>query len=184
MPSLKLSPKNKIYIAITLWVVVVFILFWYGFPVFERVNLSAANQVLNKSKQFQELQQQQASYQAGKNDLETMSKKPYQPTDFFSKDTSVVNEIEALEKLAKDNSLELELTVTGTKAGAAKAPTQGDFLQIPYTLSLTGTTANLVNFLQYYENLKFITHAQALDITTAKEGQIRATMSAVFYVQK
>lgn len=180
----KFSHKNKIYVSLAIWFVVTFIIFWYGFPVIESGTLAADGQVLAKAKQYQDLQQQQASFQAGKKDLETLAKKPYQPSDFFSKDTSVVKEIETLETLAKSQNLELDLQVTGTKASASKAPTSSDIVQIPYTIALTGSYSNLVSFLQTFENLSFITHAQGLDIAALKEGQIKATLSAIFFVQK
>lgn len=180
----RFTSNQKIYVTIGVWVIMTGFLFWYGFPAFEVSNLVQANGVLAKSKLYQDLQQQQASFQAGKKDLETLSQKSYQPSDFFSQDTSVVKEIETLESLATIQKVQLDLSVTGTKANAVKAPTVGGIVQIPYTLSLTGTTQNIVSFLESFENLRFITHADHIDISAVKDGQIKVTLSAIFFVQK
>lgn len=179
-----ISKKKRIYVGLGVLVIATFIIFWFIFPAIESGNLSAANKVLSKSKQYQELLQQQASYEAGKSDLETLTKKPYQPSDFFSKDTSVVKEIETLENLAKDEKLKLDLQVTGTKSTGQKAPTTGDIVQVPYTLSLTGSLAGIEAFLERFENLKFITHAQSVEFASVTDGEVKANLSAIFFVQK
>jgi hypothetical protein len=180
----RISNNRKIYVSITAWLLASGFLFWYGFPAFEVSNLVQARKVLEKSKMYQDLQQQQASFQAGKKDLETLAKKPYQPGNFFSQDTSLVKEIVTLENLAATQNVQLDLQVTGTKATATKAPTAGDVVQLPYTIVLTGTTPDVVSFLEYFENLSFVTHATHIDVSSIKDGQIKATLSAIFFIAK
>ena len=180
----KLSFKYKILSLGGVWLVMLLILFGWLFSWLQGFNTDHAIDVLAKRKEYAELQAEQKSYIQGKADLDNLAKKDIQPSSFFSKDTSLVGEIQTLEKLASDSGLKIVLGIAGTSKVAEKANSKSDLLIIPYTLQLTGSYDGAFAFVSGLENLPFITHVKHLQITTTGKDTVSLTMGSVFYIQK
>ncbi len=179
------SYKYKLYLAIGIFIVTCVALFSYLFKLMDNSNIALAKGTKEKYKEYQDLVAEQKNYEAGKQDIASLAKKAIQPEDFFSRDTSLVNEIKTLESTSKNFNLSLDLSVSGTADKAVKAPgAAGPIVAIPYTVSLDGQFDKTVNFMENLEHLNFITHIRSVNITAQENNGIKAVLSGNFYIKK
>jgi Tfp pilus assembly protein PilO len=180
--------RNKIYIMMAAYLACCFALFGYGFTLLEGSNDAAATALKDRRRQYNDLLNEQRSFELGNQDLTTLGTKPYQPDDFFSQDVHVVNEIKTLEALGQESGLEFDLAVSGTAASGTKTPgVTGEIISIPYTINLTGKFADITAFLRRTEQLGFITHIKALSLIAEEgenAGKVKALLNATFYIKK
>lgn len=180
----KFSYKYRIYALIVCWIAAVGILFGYFFGLLNTRNAAKVEELVVKKKELLELQAEQKSFQLGKADLENLEKKEIKPENFFSKDTSLVKEIQSLENLAASNKVKLNLGISGTSTSLTKAKTTSELLVVPYSMQVEGTYSDVVRFMQGLEFLTFITHARVLSIQATTNGSVSATLSMMFYIKK
>lgn len=175
----------RIYIISAAVGIICLILFFYGFGIMDSYNESVATRVAAKNKEYQELVQEQHSYEQNQKDLKDLAAKPLQPDNFFSQDVRLVKEIKTLEGAADQFDVTLELKVAGTvNQGLPVKGTTSGIVSIPYTMSVTGTFSNVVMFLDKIEHLSFVTHVGALTVNAADKGAVKATIAATFFLQK
>lgn len=181
----QMKSKNKIFLALALWVGFCATMFFYFFNILDKANQSTLNSMTEQRKDLASLKAERESYRLAKQDLEDLAKKNYQPTDFFSKDISLVAEIKTLEALGEQMGVTLQLSgVSGTASTAAKANTVTALAAIPYSIYLTGKLEQVVKFIETVENLSFITKTNALSISAAENGNVSAVLAASFFIKK
>lgn len=179
------SAKNKIYFAIFVWAVLAFACFGFVFKKLTASNIASLDRIAVLKKEQSELEAEKASFLQGKHDLEKLSLQAIQPESFFSRDITLVNEIRRLEQIARDLNLVMNLSgVSGTLKSAKRAPTKAEIYQIPFTINVQGSQANVVSFMEYLENLEFLTSVGTVAISSAAEGAINTTFTASFYLKK
>ncbi len=181
---MKLSYKYKIVVLVGVWLVASFILIFYVFGWINQGSQKKIAEILELKKEQMELQAEQTSYQLAKSDLELLEKKDIKPENFFSKDTSLVNELRTIEALAEKHNLVLTLSIAGTANTLGKAKTSGELLLVPYSISLGGEYVDIVNFLKSMEKLSFITHLRTVSFGATGQGKASLTTSALFYIKK
>lgn len=179
----KFNSQTKIYLLLTVWLVLVLFSVFYGFGLVNSVNQIKLNDIQAKKKEQLELEAEQKSYLSGKADLELLAKKTIQPEDFFSKDTSLVREIRELEAAAKRHSLELNFSIAGTSKVLTKAKTKGELLIAPYSLGLTGNYSGLLGFLKEVEDLNYITYINNINLQTSGANKASLSAGANFFLK-
>jgi Tfp pilus assembly protein PilO len=108
-----------------------------------------------------------------------------QPEDFFSRDITLVKELEVLEGLKQRFNVQTQIGgISGTVTSAGKAKTTTPLAVIPYSISVTGPLSDVVDFIETLENLSFITNVNNVSVTAADSGKVNASMSADFYLRK
>jgi Tfp pilus assembly protein PilO len=131
------------------------------------------------------LEAEKQSFDFAQKDLEQLSRMPLQPENFFSQDVTLVSELETLEKLGSQLNVRVELSgISGTVKNAAKAKTASDIVTIPYNISVRGSYPQIVNFLEYFENLPFVTTLTSLAIRSTGEGEVIMSGNALFYLKR
>lgn len=171
--------------AIVVFVVACVVLFGFLFKIMDNSNSALASTTKQKYKEYQDLVAEQKSYEAGKQDIATLALKSVQPEDFFSRDTSLVNEIKTMESTSNNFNLNLNLSVSGTADKAIKATgVTGPIFAIPYTFTLDGKFDKIVNFMESLEHLNFITHMKSVILVAKENGVIQATLNGNFYIKK
>ena len=167
------------------FVVIAAAMFLFGFGLLEGRNAAVGAEVTAKKQEYDQLLQEQKSYQAGKNDLATLKTKSVQPEDLFSQDTHVVREIKALEDLSKAGGLDMVLQVAGTaKEAQPLKNASGKLYIVPYTLVLTGPFDKVLNFIDNTEHLDFVTSVRTLTIAAQKGNVVKVSISADFYIKQ
>lgn len=180
-----LSHKNKIIVAGCCFVIVTAVLVSYIFPLFDKTNAALAGKTLDARKEQAELEAEQRNFELGKRDLTNLAQKPFQPDNFFSNDTSLVKEIKILEDAAKNLSIDLATTVTGTVGSAPKAKTTTDIRMVPTTVQAIGSYVALMQFMQTLEHLSFIMNVKTITISpTDVSDRVSLSLTGNFYVKK
>ena len=180
-----MSTGTKIYISLSLWLAICATMFFSGFKILDRGNHAALVQISKQKNQMLSLQAEAESYRLAQQDLRDVTQKKYQTSEFFSQDVTLVKEIEILESLGKTRGVNLSLGgISGTINTVPKAQTKGQLFLVPYSVSVNGPLNNVVDFIETLENLDFITTLNSLNITSAGDGNINASMGAKFYIRK
>lgn len=180
---LKTDFKKRIIVSSTCFVLFSFGLFGYLFPWFQRSNASLGERVLAERKEVLLLEAEQRNFEQGKRDLDALAQKTIQPADFFSSDTSLVQEIRTLEALTKSLGINLSLAVAGTIDKAPKAKAATEIRIIPLTMQVTGEYGSLVQFLENLEHLPFITSIHSVTVVPQEDNEVLLTLVGNFYVK-
>jgi Tfp pilus assembly protein PilO len=157
----------------------------YFFKIFDKTNLQTIAKITEQRKELSSLEAEQESINLAKQDLKTMSGNRLQPGDLFSRDVTLVKEIETLENLGAKLKVNFALSgLSDTVQSASKAKTQGDLVTVPYSINLNGPFPRVVDFIETMENLDFITHLNTMSLSSADNDTVTANMTAIFYLQK
>lgn len=179
-----LKAKYKIYIICLIWVVLVAAMFLYGFKIIDHSNTVLVSSFADQQHKLAVLQAEEQSYKQATSDLTKVQNEKYQPDDLFSKDTTLVNELQTLEALATTTNVTMTVNgLSGTVKSAQVAPTKSTIFQIPYGIALTGTLDNCLAFLEGIEHLKFVTVSRSLSLNAADSGNVAINLSAYFYLR-
>ena len=179
------STKNKIYMAVFFWLVASGVMFGYLFDKFGSSNQTLIEEMSSLKKQEAMLQAEKQSFIEAQNDLSQIENAKLKPEQFFSQDITLVNEIRRLESIARDIGVEMELTgISGTLKNATKAGTKSEIYQIPYVISLKGPLSKAVAFMEYLENLEFITKTGQVNFSAAGKGEVNVTFNSFLYIKK
>jgi hypothetical protein len=179
-----MTARKKIYIILGLWVMVCLSMAMYFFNIYDSKNRVLIGRIEDSRRELGQLETEQSSFQLARQDLELMSKKPYQPENFFSKDVTLVNEIKYLEDLGERLNIDLTLSgISGTVKSAPKAKTIGSIVTVPYSISVVAPFSKVVEFLEILENLDFITNVSSLSLSAVSENKISASLTANFYLR-
>lgn len=179
------SIKNNIYFAIFSWLLIIAVFLGYAFKKIESSNHARLEELRLLKMEEARLQAEKQSYELAKNDLASITLKELQPEDFFSQDVTLVNEIRRLEKIAQDLGVEMGLSgISGTLKTAWKHTGASEIYLIPFNVSLSGSLADIVSFMEYFENLEFITSVGSANFSSAGSGKLNASFAAGFYIRK
>ncbi len=180
----KLSPKIKIYISIVIWLLVSGILFGYVFPRIDQANQDQVTGFANARKNLDKVKAEQESYRLAKQDLENVTKEHIQPDGFFSKDVTLVNEIQTIENMADTYHVTVDLTgLSGTLQNSQKAPTRSQIFLVPYALVVHGGFTEVLNFLDNLEHVPFVTTINSVSMSIAAGDTVNLVLGANFYLK-
>ncbi len=180
-----MSARGKIIVVAALWVLSAGAMFGLGFGWLNEQNDLQLKKLQDQTRDQQLLLAEQDSFQKAKRDVEEASKAAHQPAELFSKDVTLVNEIKTLEDVTASLHLDFTLSgLSGTVQRAPKAKTQSELVQLPYTVSVSGSFADVVAFLETLENLPFITQVSAISFSAGSGGKTAASFTASFFVRK
>jgi len=181
----KFSAKNKIYVAAAVWLISCGLMFGYFFKILARSNESAVVEILQQKKDLASLQAERDSFERARSDLKMLAGEAYQPEAFFSRDITLVKEIEVLENLGKQLDVKLSLSgLSGTTKTAPKAKTQGAIVIVPYNIILQGSFEKIVDFIETLENLDFITNIGGLSLSAGSGGTVTLNFTSNFYLRQ
>lgn len=181
----KISAKNKIFILLSVWLVFSMVMFLYFFGILNASNSNYVENLTQKNKDLAVLNAERESYIQARDDLARIEKEEIKPDNFFSKDTSLVNEIKTLEGWAKKLELQMQLAgVSGTINTLPKAKTLSSIGTVSYSVNLLGSFTQVVNFIEVLENLNFITNINSLSISSSTNGLVNMSLSANLYLKK
>ena len=185
MFSKKLSAKNKIFAILAAWVVAGLVLQFYIYKILDNSNTALVGKIEQQNREVSVLDAERISFEKAQEDLNELSKKELQPEDLFSRDVTLVNEVKYLEELGRSLGLELNLSgLSGTTKNAPKAKTQGELVVVPYVMNVVGSFSKVVDFIETFENLPFITVLEGLSLSTLGTGEVSVNMRANFYLKK
>lgn len=179
------SAKNKIYLVVFVWIILSLAISYFVFKKLGASNQTVLDEIGVLKKDEARLEAERQSFLQAKDDLEKLAAEKIQPENFFSQDITLVNEIRRLEKLAQDLGLKLTLSgISGTLKTATKAGTNSEIFQIPYSIQVQGNLDKVVSFLEYLENLEYITAVNVGTLSAADGQAVNASFNAAFYLKK
>lgn len=181
----KFPAKNKIILTTFFWLVFCCAMVFYGFKIVETGNTQLLFQISEAKKEQGFLKAERDSFVLAQKDLENLKAEKLQPENFFSQDTSLVNELEFLENLQNELGVKISVSgVSGTSKTAAKAKTQSEIVTIPYSINVTGSFSRVVDFIEVLENLPFASSVNSLSFSVADQNQVNASIGASFYLKR
>ncbi len=179
----KTSAKIRVYAALTVWLLLCVSMFGYFFNLLDNSNEQLVFAIQKERKQLAQAQGEEKSYQLASQDLSTVAAAQYQPTDFFSKDVTLVKEIETLENLSTAYNIQMSISgVAGTVETLPSAQTKSPLLIVPATVGITGSFSDCIAFLQSVEHLSFITTVTSLNANSASNNQVNMQIGLNFYI--
>ena len=182
----QLSAKNKIMIFSAVWIFVSTLMFLFLFKIMDARNQAALNDMAKNRQDLVTLQGQSLSFKQAQADLDKMAKMDIQPKDFFSKDITLVKEIQVLENL--DGKFNTKITFSGVSGvvteGLQPSDTISPLVYVPYTLQINGSFSDVLKLIQTFENLSFVTKVNQISLTSSGDGKTNAALSSGFYVER
>ena len=118
-----LTPAKKIYAIAFGWLVLTVVVFSFIVPKFYQSMTDLHNSHEAQIKTLQDLSAQVDALQKIQDDLTKADKQDVRPSDLFTSDIHLVNEIKSIEQFAAKSNVAETLTVTGTADKAQ--PVQG-----------------------------------------------------------
>lgn len=177
--------KTKIYLMTFVWLVVCATMFGYFFKLQDGSSRALLKNVELQKKNLYKVKIEEESFRQAKEDLEKLKAETYQPEDFFSKDTTLVNEIKILEELSRQGNVDITLSgVAGTVKTVPRTTIKGSVLYVPYSMAVAGAYGNVIAFIETLENLSFVTNITALTVSAGEGGEVTATFTASFYLKQ
>lgn len=176
--------KSKIYISLTVWLALCLFMFMYGLKFFDKSNRAALGKISEQNKELVVLRAQQESYRLAQKDLDEIAQAKYQPSELFSKDVTLVDEIEYLESLEEKLGVKLTLSGISGTFDSSKKKTPGSLFTIPFSVSVNGPLNNVVDFIETFENLEFASRLNSLSISSGDPGLVNVSTGANLYIKK
>lgn len=176
--------KTKIFASVVGFLILISILFGYGFPWLKAREQARLLGVLEQKKTVAELRQQQRNIELARQDLKELSTKTYGPDEFFPKDTTLVGQLRSLEAKAKEFKVELAFSVSGTVATAPKAKTASELYMVPFTAQLKGGYAETIAYLDWLEHLPTILSVRSLGVSSASETEVSTSLVGSLHLRK
>ncbi len=177
---------TKIYVTLAVWALLALGMFVYGFKVVENSNIQSQGKLDALNSELFLLQAERDSFNKAKKDLDTLADRDLQPEDFYSKDTTLVNEIRFFEGLADRVGVKMQLSgPSGTAQSAPKAKSlSGEIISVPLNITVTGPFPKVLEFAQAMENLPFATQVTAFNLSTLSGSEVSASFGGNFYLRK
>lgn len=180
-----LSAKNKIVLLFLGWLIFSAVMFFYFFKLFDSKNQATVSSMAQQKKDLVVLKAQDASYKQAQADLQQLAGKTYQPENFFTRDTALVNELQTLEDLGPKYNVKMQIAgVSGTIGVLPKANTATSLGLVPYSISLNGDFFQVMDFLENFEHLSFITNVTSISLNAADKSNVTLNLGASFYLRK
>jgi|GEM_PF-1517235 len=180
-----ISAQYKVYAAAVAWLILCAVMFTYGFGILDASNSKTVLEIAEQKSSLTTLENERNSFIKAKQDIAQMESQALQPKDLFSRDVTLIKEIQTLEGWADQLGLTLNLTgVSGTIKTAPKAKTLTDIYTLPYSINVAGPYTQAVKFLEVLEHLSFITNISALSVSAGSGNAVSITLNASFYLKK
>ena len=131
------------------------------------------------------LKAERESYTRAQQDLVMLSQHSHQPEDFFSKDVTLVKEIETLEQWAERLNAQIQISgISGTISSVPKAKALTSLAVIQYSINISGEFNQVLKYIEVLENLSFVTNISTINLSNAEHGNVSAGISASLYIKK
>lgn len=181
----KLSAKNKIFVLLAVWFILSVCMFGSFFNFLDIANQRALDSMAKQKKELAQLKAERESYKQAQGDLDKLAQSLYQPDAFFSRDITLVNELQILEDLSKKLNVDIQLSgISGTVNTIPKAKTITPIGMVPYGIGVSGSFSDVVDFVESLENLAFISNVSSISISSADKGLVHANLSSGLYLKK
>lgn len=141
-------------------------------------------QIMEQKKTVVELRQERDNIERAKQDMAELAKRPVQPENFFSKDTTLVTELSRLEARAQKLGVDFNLSVSGTVSQAVKAKTTSELYMVPVTIRLSGPYAAVVSYVDFLEHFSTIVAVRSVSLSTNTKDTVNASLVASVYLRK
>lgn len=180
----KVNSKTKLFVVTTAFAVFAGLMFTFGYSIVDGRNQQRLDLVNQKNLELEVLEREQHNFEQGKRDLASIRESDFPPEELFSNDTRVVSEIRDLEALAESYNLEFTLSISGTTETAIKATgVNGELLEVPYAVSVSGSFNNILKYLEATEHTVFINHTHQVQISARTANETRALINSKFYLK-
>jgi Tfp pilus assembly protein PilO len=166
------------------WLIITVALFLYGFSFFDSKTLAVQTELSTAKGELSKLKAEQQAVKLAKQDLEAVTTKKIQPTDFFKKDTTLVDQVQELEQMSKKYDLDFQLGLSGTISNGTPVKGIDGIVMIPFNVSVSGSLQNVEKFIESFEHMPYIVYENSINITSAAHNQVNAQMSANFFIRK
>jgi hypothetical protein len=181
----KMSEKNKIAVLLIVWLALCGAMLGYFFKILDAKNQQTLSAMAQDRQNLAVLQALDQSFKKAQSDLQKIDQEPIQPGDFFSRDITLVKEIETVQALEQKYGVKMELSgVAGTISSLSPAPTASQIAVVPYNISLSGSLAQVMDYVEALENVSFVTNINGLFLSAGGQGTVNAGLSANFYLLK
>jgi len=166
------------------WAVLTAAMFLFFFRILDASNQQTVDSMTSEQANLAALQGQKQNYEEAKADLDKLAQQPIQPDDFFSKDITLVNEIQTLQDWSQKLSVKMTLSgISGTINSQPKADTTTPLVKIPYAISLVGSLGQVTAYIEVLENLGFVSNVSGLSVSAGDNGTVSASLSANLYLK-
>lgn len=180
-----LSAKNKIIILAIIWLILSVVMFTFLFKIMDSKNQTALDDMAKDRQQLVLLQAENRSFKQAQVDLDKIAKQQIQPKDFFSTDITLVKEIQILEDL--DGEFNTKVNFSGVSGivtkGQSRAGTASPMFYVPYSIAVNGFLPDVLNLIEHFENLSFISKVTGFSMTSAGDGKVNANLGSGFYIE-
>lgn len=179
-----MTPSRKIIFTVFIWALLTGAVFGFVLPKLSKglIDLQASHE--KQIAQLKDLQEQVQALKKIQEDLNKIDSQEVKPTDLFTSDIRLVNEIKKIESYAQKAGLAETLTVTGTADKAQAVASKSGLSQVPYTISLKGPFPGVVNFILYLENSSFISPVNAITVLYTEPNNVTASILTNFYIYR
>lgn len=180
-----MKPNTKIVLSIFIWLVLTAGLFFYAIPKMSKSLTDLRQGHKEQLDALNKLKAQAASLERMRQDLDSQKKQKVLPSDLFSDDLNLVNEIKQMEDNAAKSNVKTTLAISES-ADKAK-PLVGSLsglVVIPYNLKVAGDFPSFVQFVKYMENSFFVSPFSGMNITVGKETGMESQLGGSFFIKK
>jgi Tfp pilus assembly protein PilO len=160
-------------------------MFLYFFKILDNLNQQVLKSMSGQMQNLALLKGQSEVYEKAESDLQKLTQESIQPEEFFSRDITLVYEIETLENLSAELNVQMVLAgVSGTVQTAPIANTKTPMAEIPYSITVSGSLQQVTAFIESLENLSFVTNITSFGLSSEGQGNVGANLGANFYLLK
>ncbi len=180
-----LTAKQKIIILGFGWLVLCLSMYSYFFKILDKKNQALAFAIVEENRKLLVLEAEKQSFNQAQADLGLLSKQSISPDSFFSKDISLVREIQELEIQAENAGVTLSINnLSGTVKNASKAKALGDIVYVSATLGVKGGLPEVISYMEYIEQARFVANIPSISFTAADQGRVSAALETQFYLKR
>ena len=157
----------------------------YIFKILDKSNQKALTDMAEERQNLAVLQTEDQSFKKAQSDLQKIAEKSMSPEDFFSRDITLVKEIETVQAMEQKYGVKMMLSgVAGTIKSLSPAPTASQIAVVPYNINLNGSLSQVMDFVEALENVSFVSNINGLSLSAGGENKVNANLSANFYLLK
>ena len=179
-----MSPTKKITIVVLVWIILTGVMFVMVIPRLSNGLIALQSNHQDQINQLADLKEQVQALKNIQDDLIKVNAQPVKPSDLFTSDLHLVNEIKKIEDFAAKTNLTETLTVSGTADKAQPVQSASGLSVVPYSIILKGPFPNEVNFVKYLENSSFISPVISFNVLYSQPNNSTMTILTNFYLSK
>lgn len=166
------------------FLVLLVVIVWQGFPMLHRWTDNLSVKVSEIRNQLLQLEGERESFERGREDLKNLENYVYQPSNLFTTDVDLVEELKVMERLATESKVEIDFSVSGTVGEAVQAKTISELYLVPFRLDITGQFSDIVHFMERLEKAKFVMHSQSMNSVYAGSDGVTTSLIGTIYLRK